>query len=119
MSYLRSLSLSRFISFLFVFSHNIPIFFHSIIMTSIVQDPHQGGDLSDIAVTDIAMPNDAGRMNTIPSVPRPDQAPDSENGITKVNARRSSLAAAASEPADIPRSFKDISATGKVETGTR
>jgi hypothetical protein len=37
------------------------------------QDPHQGGSLSDFAVAGTTIPNDAGKMNTIPSVPRPDQ----------------------------------------------
>jgi hypothetical protein len=32
-------------------------------------DPHQGGDLSDMAVEGTKMPNDAGVYPTVPSVP--------------------------------------------------
>jgi len=38
-------------------------------------DPKQGGDLSDMAASGTTVPNDAGKMNTLPSVPRPDRTP--------------------------------------------
>ena len=40
------------------------------------QDPHQGGDLFDMAKDGTTMPNDAGAHRLIPSVPRPDQITD-------------------------------------------
>ena len=39
-------------------------------------DPKQGGDLFDMAKDGTSMPNDAGKMNLLPSVPRPDQITD-------------------------------------------
>ncbi|KAI9740085.1 MAG: hypothetical protein M1818_004836 [Claussenomyces sp. TS43310] len=77
-----------------------------------MSDAHQGGDLSDMAVKGTTMPNDAGKMNTIPSVPRPGEGEDEALG------NRAPLAAAASNPVDIPRGYKDIGSTGEVETGT-
>jgi len=75
-------------------------------------DSHQGGDLFDMAKDGTSIPNDAGKMNTIPSKPRPGEG----DGV--VNANRSSLAGAASNPIDISRSVRDIGAGGEVETGT-
>ena len=44
-------------------------------------DPKQGGDLFDMAKDGTSIPGDAGKMNLIPSVPRPDQiATDDETG---------------------------------------
>ncbi|MCJ1308140.1 hypothetical protein MMC25_001792 [Agyrium rufum] len=75
-------------------------------------DPKQGGDLFDMAKDGTTIPGDAGKMNLIPSVPRPDQiASDSDTGATD-------LAAAADNATDISRANKDISATGEVMTGT-
>jgi hypothetical protein len=82
------------------------------------QDSHQGGDLSDMAATGANMPNDAGKMNIIPSVPRPGEGFDSVTGVTGANASQGTLAGAADEGADIPRAYKDIGATREVETGT-
>ena len=76
------------------------------------KDPHQGGDLFDMAAEGTSIPNDAGVMNIIPSKPRPGEAEGS------VNASQNPLAAAASNPADIPRGVRDMGATGEVETGT-
>ena len=60
-------------------------------------DPKQGGDLSDMAATGTSIPGDAGKMNLIPSKPRPDQISDSnELGSTD-------LAGAADNATDIPR----------------
>jgi hypothetical protein len=75
-------------------------------------DSHQGGDLFDMAKEGTSIPNDAGKMNIIPSKPRPDE------GEGVVNANRSSLASAASNSTDISRSVRDIGAGGEVETGT-
>lgn len=82
------------------------------------QDPHQGGDLSDMAATGTTMPNDAGKMNIIPSVPRPGEGFDSATGITDTNSGEGTLAGAAHGGTDIPRVYTDVSATGEVETGT-
>jgi hypothetical protein len=64
------------------------------------------------------MPNDAGKMNIIPSVPHPETASNSATGITDANASRGTIAGAAGEGADIPRAYKDVGATGEVETET-
>ena len=74
-------------------------------------DPHQEGDLSSMAPAGTTMPNDAGKMNVLPSVPRPDEGFDSKEEVIDVNA-------AQRQGRDIPRSYRDISATGEVETGT-
>jgi hypothetical protein len=60
-------------------------------------DPHQGGDLFDMAKDGTSIPNDAGKQNLIPSVPRPDQITD-DNDIGGSN-----LAGAADNPTDIAR----------------
>ncbi|PQE06131.1 Nop domain-containing protein [Rutstroemia sp. NJR-2017a BBW] len=74
-------------------------------------DPHQGGDLFDMAAKGTSIPGDAGVMNIIPSKPRPGEG-------LPTNAAESTLAAAAENPSDIPRSVQDIGATGEVVTGT-
>lgn len=63
-------------------------------------DPHTGGDLSDMAAEGTTMPNDAGKMNLIPSVPRPDQiASDTDaNDLGSAD-----LEGAATNADDIPR----------------
>lgn len=76
------------------------------------QDPHQGGDLFDMAKDGTSMPNDAGKMNIIPSVPRPGEG----EGVAIGN--RAPLASAAGNATDISRGVKDMGATGEVETGT-
>lgn len=60
-------------------------------------DPHQGGDLFDMAKDGTTIPNDAGKQNIIPSVPRPDQVND-PNDIGAPD-----LARAADNPNDVPR----------------
>ena len=42
-------------------------------------DSKQGGDLFDMAKDGTSIPNDAGKMNILPSVPRPDQITDPTN----------------------------------------
>ncbi|TVY48816.1 hypothetical protein LOCC1_G001666 [Lachnellula occidentalis] len=74
-------------------------------------DAHQGGDLFDMAKDGTSIPNDAGKMNLIPSKPRPGEGED------VVNANRSSLAGAATNATDISRSVKDIGAGGKSRLG--
>jgi hypothetical protein len=76
------------------------------------RDPHQGGDLFDMAKDGTSIPSDAGVMRTIPSKPRPGE------GEGDVNANKSSLAGAASNPTNISRGAKDMGATGEIETGT-
>jgi hypothetical protein len=72
-------------------------------------DPHTGGDLYDMAATGTKIPNDAGEMNLLPSVPRPDQLEDRD---------AADLQTAADNEIDIPRKNKDIGATGEVLTAT-
>ncbi|MCJ1481274.1 hypothetical protein MMC06_001431 [Schaereria dolodes] len=60
-------------------------------------DPHQGGDLFDMAKDGTTIPNDAGKQNLIPSVPRPDQIND-PNDLGAAD-----LEGAADNATDIPR----------------
>jgi hypothetical protein len=65
-------------------------------------DPHQGGDIFDMAQKGTTMPNDAGEMNIIPLKPRPGETGrDGPNNAT-----------------DIPRSFQDQGSGEEVQTGT-
>ncbi|KAL9617716.1 MAG: hypothetical protein Q9160_007490 [Pyrenula sp. 1 TL-2023] len=83
-------------------------------MSNKSSDPHTGGDLMDMAATGTKIPNDAGKMNTIPSVPRPDQiasGPDS-NYLGSAD-----IETAADNAGDIPRSTRD-NAPNEVLTGT-
>lgn len=75
-----------------------------------MSDAHQGGDLSDMAVSGTTIPNDAGKHNLIPSVPRPDQTTGDMGAVD--------TAGAADNAADMPRQFKDMGATGEIITGT-
>jgi len=79
-------------------------------------DPHQGGDLFDMAKDGTSIPNDAGKQNLIPSVPHPDQVTDDNNFGNNLGA--DNLAAAADNATDISRSHRDIASTGEVTTGT-
>jgi hypothetical protein len=81
------------------------------------QDPHQGGSLSDMATTGTNMPNDAGKMNTIPSVPRPDQRAD-HFGFDNAGVAEPSTAMAADNATDMPRSTRDVGQSGEVISGT-
>ncbi len=74
-------------------------------------DPHQGGRLEDWAESGTSIPNDAGLQRTIPSVPQPDEA-DADATTSE------SLATAAANPTDIPRTARDTGMTGAVVTGT-
>ncbi|KAF2265856.1 hypothetical protein CC78DRAFT_514854 [Lojkania enalia] len=75
-------------------------------------DPHQGGRLEDMAPTGTSVPNDAGKYNTLPSVPRPDQVDPSPVDFSHANP-----AHAADNTFDIPRGTKDRGITGEVMTG--
>ncbi|KAK4507367.1 hypothetical protein PRZ48_001102 [Zasmidium cellare] len=80
------------------------------------KDPHQGGDLSDMAVDGTKVPNDAGKQNLIPSVPRPDQQAENPQYHNQfINA--ADPQGAVDNATDIPRQFKDMGATGEVITG--
>lgn len=81
-------------------------------------DPHQGGDIADMAVDGTIIPNDAGKMRTIPSVPRPDQMTENNEAFTAGGLGAGDIQTAVDNPADIPRRNKDIGATGEVITGT-
>lgn len=80
------------------------------------QDPHQGGSLFDMAARGTSIPNDAGKMRTIPSVPRPDQRAEhflfDNEGIAQP-----STATAADNATDMPRSTRDVGQSGEVLTG--
>jgi len=56
---------------------------------------HEGGDLFDMAKDGTTIPKDAGKMNIIPSVPRPKEGKGDAND----------LAAAASNMKDISREW--------------
>lgn len=71
------------------------------------EDPHKGGSLSDMAVTGTKIPNDAGKQNLIPSVPRPGQITDTVDDPNSLGA--SDLAGAADNPTDISRVSRPIS----------
>ena len=64
-------------------------------------DPKQGGDLFDMAKDGTTMPNDAGKHNLIPSVPRPDQITDSNSESNNLGGI--DVAGAADNATDIPR----------------
>lgn len=81
------------------------------------QDPHQGGTLSEMAPEGTTIPNDAGKTNTIPSVPRPDQR--SEHHLyNNEGLAEPSTVMAADNATDLPRSTRDRGQTGEVITGT-
>lgn len=81
------------------------------------QSPHQGGTLSDFAATGTSIPNDAGKMNTIPSVPRPDQRAENP-AYENAGLAQPSTAFAADNATDLPRSTRDVGQTGEVLSGT-
>lgn len=81
------------------------------------QDSHQGGSLSDMAPGGTTMPNDAGKMNIIPSVPRPDQRAE-HFGFDNDGLAEPSRAFAADNATDLPRSTRDVGQTGEVVSGT-
>jgi len=81
------------------------------------QDPHVGGDLSDMAAEGTTMPNDAGSYNLLPSVPNPDQK--AENAAFHNQFINSADPQGAVDNAkDMPRTFQDSAETGEVITGT-
>lgn len=63
-------------------------------------DPHTGGSITDMAVEGTSVPNDAGKMNTIPSKARPDQVADRADPN---DLGGSNLDSAATNASDIPR----------------
>jgi hypothetical protein len=76
-------------------------------------DAHKGGDLSDMAVHGTKIPNDAGKMNLIPSAPRPDQVNEDSMDLGSAT-----LAGAADNNTDIPRRNRDMGGTDEIITGT-
>ncbi|KAI0015536.1 hypothetical protein F4780DRAFT_763613 [Xylariomycetidae sp. FL0641] len=71
---------------------------------------HQGGDLNDMAAKGTSVPNDAGKMNTIPSKADPHQA---QASATAGGLGASSLNTAADNPAGVPAADDNaVSATG-------
>ncbi|KAJ5514472.1 hypothetical protein N7463_004024 [Penicillium fimorum] len=81
------------------------------------QDPHQGSTLPEMAAQGTSMPNDAGVMNTIPSVPRPDQRAE-QFGFDNEGIAKPSTATAADNTTDLPRSTRDVDQSGEVISGT-
>ncbi|PYH80817.1 hypothetical protein BO82DRAFT_432960 [Aspergillus uvarum CBS 121591] len=82
-----------------------------------MSSPHRGGRLEDMAPSGTTIPNDAGLQNTIPSVPRPDQRAE-HGGFDNYGVAQPSAAFAADNATDMPRSARDMGATGEVLTGT-
>ncbi|RHZ65161.1 uncharacterized protein CDV56_102377 [Aspergillus thermomutatus] len=80
-------------------------------------DAHRGGALTEMAEHGTSMPNDAGIQNTIPSVPRPDQRSENRQ-FDNQGLAEPSLAFAADNATDLPRSTKEMGTTGEVVTGT-
>ncbi|CAJ2500419.1 Uu.00g032720.m01.CDS01 [Anthostomella pinea] len=73
------------------------------------QDAHQGGDLFDMAKDGTKVPGDAGKMNTVPSVPDPHQ----KNASAAGGLGAKSLAGAADNPLEGGETDNNaISATG-------
>jgi hypothetical protein len=81
------------------------------------QDPHQGGSLFEMAASGTTIPNDAGKMNTLPSVARPDQRAE-HFGFDNAGIAEPSTAKAVDNATDLPRSTRDMGETGEVITGT-
>ncbi|KAL4916033.1 hypothetical protein BDW62DRAFT_203038 [Aspergillus aurantiobrunneus] len=82
-----------------------------------MSSPHKGGSLSDMAPTGTQIPSDAGKMNTIPSVPRPEQRSE-DPGFSYHGTGQPSTAFAADNATDLPRSTRDVGFSGEVMTGT-
>ncbi|KAL3263850.1 hypothetical protein ABHI18_001393 [Aspergillus niger] len=80
-------------------------------------DPHRGGRLEDMAPEGTRIPNDAGIMNTIPSVPRPDQRSE-DSQFDNFGIAHPTSAFAADNSTDMPRSTRDMAPSGEVITGT-
>ncbi|OKL56667.1 hypothetical protein UA08_08309 [Talaromyces atroroseus] len=79
-------------------------------------DPHRGGTLSEMAPTGTTMPNDAGLQNTIPSKARRDQQ-EEDHRFDYDGIAQPSVAAAADNSTDMPRSTRDVGQSGEVMTG--
>lgn len=67
-----------------------------------------------MAVHGTQIPNDAGKMSLLPTVPRPDQLKDTQTGLGSAT-----LARAADNATDIPPRNKDMGATEEILIGTR
>jgi hypothetical protein len=73
--------------------------------------------LSDMAASGTTMPNDAGKYDVLPSVPRPDQM--AENSAYHQGFLNSAdQQGAVGNSVDMPRQHKDMGATGEVITAT-
>ncbi|ODM23101.1 hypothetical protein SI65_00690 [Aspergillus cristatus] len=82
-----------------------------------MSSPHTGGTLSEMAPSGTTIPNNAGIQNTIPSVPRPDQRSENPQ-FDNAGLAEPTSAFAADNATDLPRSTRDVGATGEVITGT-
>lgn len=75
-------------------------------------DPHQGGDLADMAKKGTSIPGDAGQQRIIPSVPRPGQETLPAEGLGPAD-----TALAADNATNIPRGPQDSAGSAEVITG--
>lgn len=80
------------------------------------QDPHIGGTLSQMA-EGTAIPNDAGLQRLIPSLPRPDQLTENFQ-FDNQGLAQPTMAFAADNNTDLPRSTRDVGMSGGVLSGT-
>ncbi|OGM39128.1 hypothetical protein ABOM_012264 [Aspergillus bombycis] len=78
---------------------------------------HQGGTLSELAPGGTTIPHDAGKQNTIPSVPRPDQR-SANRRFDNMGLGQPSSAFAADNDVTMPRGPRDPGLSGEVVTGT-
>jgi len=79
-------------------------------------DPHRGGTLEEMAPTGTSIPNDAGLQNIIPSKARPDQQ-EEDHRFGYDGIAQPTIATAADNATDMPRSARDVGMTGEVMTG--
>ncbi|KAI4178699.1 MAG: hypothetical protein L6R41_008266 [Letrouitia leprolyta] len=86
-------------------------------MSSSSSDPNpQGGSLSDMAVSGTTVPSTSATPNTIPSVPRPDQATDSSSDPNDLGT--TDLAGQADNASDMPKSTRDAAPSSEIISGT-
>ncbi|KAE8150905.1 hypothetical protein BDV25DRAFT_139342 [Aspergillus avenaceus] len=77
-----------------------------------MSNPHQGGSLSEMAPKGTSIPNDAGKQNTIPSVPRPEQRSENQEYDYQGLGQPSSAFAADNE-ATMPAGPGDTGSSGE------
>lgn len=78
---------------------------------------HAGGSLTEMAPTGTSIPKNAGKQNTIPSIPRPNQRTQSSY-FSCHGPAKTTTSMVVDNATDIPRSTHDRGETGEVMTGT-